>query len=257
MTKLPKQKILVDLDCLLDTRIGTVAMISEELATEVLKKNYLKRVEDKFEGVDPEQYKQLYDNRNEDTLKMSTITTFLPVLRHLCHLILEEAVARPFHSGPEVVVNVFPYFMTDEVADAIKAAVMRWVGIMTPVSVCRIDPKEMSPSFCQDFTLLVMYDPTVWFNENLEQLLKKPIRDVALYTPLLLRNRVESDEELKKLVDEYMEPFAALELVMKTVVDVQFLDSYYFSIFDPKAIIDYSAFQFSSDPGPVAPQTAS
>lgn len=259
MNKLPKQKILIELDCLLDTRIGTVARISNDLAIGALKQNYHKRIEDKFPDVDMVLYKDLYDNRNEETLKVSTITTFLPLLKHLCSLITEEAISRPFHSGPEVIINIYPYQLSSEVTEAIQAAVMRWVGIMTPISIRRINPKEMSPSFCQDFSLLVMYDPTIWFNENLEALLKEPIRDVALYIPQLLRNKVETEEELKSLTEEFMDPISALELILKPFVDVTFLEVYFYSIFDPKAIIDFSAFNFSSVPDQPMPdpQTSS
>ena len=249
MNKLPKLKLYVELDCLLDTRIGTVAMISNDLATNVLKNNYHQRQEDVFDGVDNNTFKELYCKRNIDTLKHSTITTFMPLLRHLCELIYEEAISRPYHSGPEIVLNVYPYFMTDDVATAIRTAIERWVGNNTPVTLSRIEPKNLKPIICRDFSLMVMYDPTEWFNENLEELVKKPLRDVTLYIPQLYRNRQgKTDEEIAKETEEVMNPFAALDLVMKSIIDINQLDVYYFSIFDPKAIIDFSNFYFSSHP---------
>lgn len=249
MNKLPKLKIYVELDCLLDTRIGTVAMISDDLATSVLKNGYHQRLEDTFEGVDDSTFKELYSKRNTDTLKHSTITTFMPLLRHLCNLIYDEAISRPYHSGPEIVLNIFPYFMTDDIATSIRSAVERWVGINIPVMVSRIEPKDLKPIICKDFSLMVMYDPTVWFNENLEELIKKPLRDVTLYIPKLYRNRQgKSEEEIAKDTEEVMDPFAALDLIMKPMIDVTQLEVYYFSIFDPKAIINFSNFYFNSHP---------
>ncbi len=248
MNQLPKQKILVELDCLLDTRIGTVAMISQDLATDVLSNGYHERLEDKFEGVDNQLFQEMYQNRNIDVLKYSTITMFMPLLKHLCRLIYEEASSRPYHSGPEVVVNIYPYYMTDDVANAISAAVRYWVGVMTPVSVVRIEPKALKPHICKEYSLMVMYDPTVWFNENLEAMLKSHLRDVALYIPQIYRNKTKTDEEIQKDTEEVMDPFAALDLIMKPLIDASQLEVYYFSIFDPKAAVDFSNFRFSTSP---------
>lgn len=249
MIKLSKLKIYVELDCLLDTRIGTVAMISEDLATQVLKNGYHQRLEDTFKDVNPIEFKERYNNRNIDTLKYSTITTVIPLLRHLCTLIYEETISRPYHSGPEIILNIYPYFMTDETVTAIRSAVERWMGLMTPVTISRIEPKDLKPVLCKDFSLMIMYDPTVWFNENLEELLKKPLRDVTLYIPKLYRNRQDkTDEEIAKDTEEVMDPFSALDLIMKPIIDINQLEVYYFSIFDPKALIDFSNFHFSSRP---------
>lgn len=245
MQTLPKQKILVELDCLLDTRIGTVAMISDDLATAVLDNDYHERDEDKFEGVDPEQFKTLYANRNVDTLKHSTITCFMPLLRHLCTLIHEEALSRPYHSGPEVVINIYPYFMMNDVADAISIAVKKWVGIMTPVKVVRIEPKELTPRACKDYSLLVMYNPTEWFNIQLEELLKSHLRDVALYIPQMYHNKTETDEEIKKIEEEAVHPFVALELFMKPLIDVTLIDVTYFSLFRPEILLDLKNFKLN------------
>lgn len=248
MSRLPKLKISVELDCLLDTRIGTVALIDQALATEVLKNGYHDRIEDKFEGVDQKLYKELYANRNTDTLKVSTITTFLPLLRHLCDLIQEESISRPYHSGPEVDVNIYPYYMTDDLADAIGSAIMQWLGPLTPVNVVRVEPKDMTPQFCKEYSLLVMYDPTEWVNLHLDGIVKKPLRDVSLYIPQILRNNTLTDEELKATVEEFMDPFAALDLFLKPIIDLTQLDAKFFSIFRPTELLDFSAFHFSSVP---------
>lgn len=257
MQKLPKQKIYVELDCLLDTRIGTVAMISQDLATSVLKNGYHQRDEDVFPGVDKALFDEMYKNRSIDTLKVSTITTFMPLLNHLCGLIHEEALMRPYHSGPHVVVNIYPYYITGDIADDIREAVSYWLGPVVPVEVVRIEPKELKPRYCKEFSLMVMYDPTIWFNETLEDLIKAPLRDVALYVPQLYRNKTQTNEEIEKLTEEVLHPFAALELLMKSVVDVSFLEPYYFSLFDPKAIVDFSNFKFSSIPDQAQPNQTS
>lgn len=245
MSTLPKQKILIELDCLLDTRIGTVASISQELATSVLNNGYHERHEDKYPDVVPEQFKTLYAQRNLDTLKMSTITTFMPLLRHLCNLIEEEAISRPYHSGPEVTVNLYPYELSAEDSKAILGAISKWLGHKVPISLVRYAPSELRPIYCKDYSLIVMYNPTDWFNLNLEELMKKPLRDVALYIPRILHNKTQTDEELKKIIEESMDPFQALDIVMKTVIDVSILEVSYFSIVRPNVVLNFSDFRLN------------
>ncbi len=246
MNKLPRQKILIELDCLLDTRIGTVAMISQDLATSVLQNNYHARMEDKFVGVDDVQFKEMYNNRTLDVLKHSTVTTFMPLLKHLCSQIFEESLSRPFHSGPEVIVNIYPYFMSGDVADDIKEAICRWLGVSTLVSITRIEPQELIPIVCREYSLMVMYDPTLWVNMNLENLLKTNLREVCLYIPKIYRNKDISDEELEQQIEQVMDPFIALDFLLKPLIDLTQLDVGYFSILNPKELIDFNNFRFSS-----------
>ncbi len=247
MSKLQKQKILIELDCLLDTRIGTIAMMGDELATQVLNNGYHTREEDWFEGIDNDKFKELYARRDIETLKYSTITTFLPLLKHLCNLIYEEAISRPYHSGPEVYVNIYPYYMTGDTANYISSAIKHWVGSTADIHIVRTEPKDMVPRFCKEYALIVMYNPTEWFNLHVPEMIRNHLRDITLYIPQIYQNKKPSEQELSKIENETINPFIALEIIMKTLIDVTLLDVSFFSIIDPNQSMDFNEFKLARD----------
>jgi hypothetical protein len=102
------ETVYFELDCLLDTRFGTIRKMGEEHADRLYAPEYFSREEDKFEGIDPTLFKKMYDERDEETLQCSSITAFVPRLKDLTQFLSVNAVARPDYSGIKIAVNVFP-----------------------------------------------------------------------------------------------------------------------------------------------------
>ena len=78
-----KAMILVDLDALLDTRIGAIYNFDEKEALSLLEQGFRERTSDTMDGFDTyittEQYKKLYEERGIDVLQVSRPTQ-LPII---------------------------------------------------------------------------------------------------------------------------------------------------------------------------------
>ena len=127
--------ILVSLDCLLDTRLATVSKINLDIANKLLDgDDYHTRDQDVFVGIDKEYFKEVYKNRDIETLKKSSLTNIVPLLRHLVSKLKEQSIVRPFHDGGNIVVNMYPYKLTIDEQDEICAAIAVWMQGLAPVS---------------------------------------------------------------------------------------------------------------------------
>jgi len=228
--------ILVSLDCILDTRLGTLAKIDPNKVDEILlTEDYHTRDTDVFEGIDNELYKKLYKSRDTNTLANSMITNIMPLLRHLVSKLNEQAVVRPYSDGAKIIVNLYPYKLKKEEQIEIGKAVASWMQGMAPVSLINMSPTQLSPYYCKNtFALMLMYDYEEWLEGNAELFYKTQMPEISMFVPAIYFNDKPSDVELAKMQNESMSPFQAMESLAKTIIDLTLIDVAFFSIFSEK-----------------------
>ena len=73
--------ILVDIDCLFDTRLAVLESMDDILTEEILLNGYFTRERDDFDGIDLHEFRKRYKERNLNTLQHSKPTTLLVNLR--------------------------------------------------------------------------------------------------------------------------------------------------------------------------------
>ena len=82
-----KHLVLIELDVLFDTRIGTLSKFGDDVAIEVLENGYRSRITDDISAftkkITNEQFKEAYRNRDKETLKLSRMTNFIFTLRNI------------------------------------------------------------------------------------------------------------------------------------------------------------------------------
>jgi hypothetical protein len=108
------ETIYVDLDCLLDTRLGTLAKINPELASNALMNGYHERDEDIFEGVGVEDYRKAYEARDVDTLTLSVITGMFSFLHECVLAAFKRIQIDGIFDAIQLEVNYWPYELDDE-----------------------------------------------------------------------------------------------------------------------------------------------
>ena len=228
--------ILVSLDCLLDTRLGTIAKIDKTIVERMLlTEDYHTRDTDIFEGVDRELYKDLYKNRDIETLENSLLTNIIPLLRHLALKLKEQSVTRPYGDGAKIVVNLYPYKLPKEIQIEIGKAIAVWLKGIAPVSFINMAPTSLTPYYCKNtFALMIMYDYEEWLEGNAGLFMKTQLTDVSMFVPAIYFNEKPSPAELEKFERETMHPFAAIEMLAKTMVGLEVIDVAFFSIFSEK-----------------------
>ena len=232
-----EETIYVELDCILDTRLATVARLNPGAATALLNGDYYTRCQDKFEGVDHAAYKELYAKRDGETLRRAMHTDILPLISHLASTLREQAIKRPFHDGGAFVVNYWPYNLAPEVVEAIRRAITVRVAGMGSVFLRSIAPKELTPKYCkQHYSMMVMYDYGTWLDLHGKAFEKVRIPDISMLAPALyFMDELPSEKDMAQFKAEGMHPLKAVELATAAFIELTLIDIKYFSAFNAAA----------------------
>jgi hypothetical protein len=234
--------ILISLDVLLDTRLGTLAKLGgSNLAVEVLKENYHTRKDDKFPNVDVDAFNAMYAARDEETLSKSYSTNIDTFLRELVHTLIKQALVRPFHQGVRVVVNTYPYQLSDTVTQQILGAVvdklLADIEVEVPllVEAEHLTDEQLNPEHCkQTYSAMLMYDYEHWLSMQQAALTKRPMPEVTLFAPAIYFVQTPTEEDIEAAKNEMqMHPFEILQKTLQGAVDLQLLPIELFSIVNP------------------------
>jgi hypothetical protein len=226
------QTLYVELDVLLDTRLGTIARLSEDAAVKTLQNGYHRRDTDHFEFVNMDDYKALYAQRDGDTLSMSMLSGAAEFLQNLSAFLADQAIGRPFHDGGKIVVNTHPYTRTlsseelDEIGRAIAA---RMLGL-APVELVDISPESLTPIHCKhNYAMMMVYDFGAWMEMHSEAFKTTRLPEVTMFSPRLYEKRPREDE-LQKTIKEIMHPVQAMEMIASPIISLKLMDVAHFSV---------------------------
>lgn len=231
-----RQGIYVTLDCLLDTRLGTLARIDDAAATAVIESGkYHTRQNDVFPGVEKTVFDEMYRNRDVETLKKSMVTNGITLVKHLVGVLTEQAIGMPDHDGAKIVVNIYPYTLNAEEKAEISRAVRAWVLEQAPVELVYIPTKDLTPSHCKStYSLMIVYDHAEWMNNHSESFAHTRLPEVTMYAPAIYIEHTPTPEELEQTVKEAAHPMRALEMLASPLINLKFIDVTHFSIFTKK-----------------------
>ena len=230
------ETIYVTLDVLLDTRLGTLARISDTAASVALATDYHTRDQDIFTGVDMEKYRWHYRARDLETLKLSACTAGIQLLRHLVGSLTEQAIARPYHDGCRVVVNTAPYLLDSEDTLEIGRAVASWMQGIAPVDMISVPDLYLTPDYCRsEYAMMLMYEYEEWMNIQAKNFETSRMSDVSVFVPALYFGAKPTKAELAELDENAPHPLRAIEMLASPLVDLKLIDVKYFSILKPTA----------------------
>lgn len=215
------QRVLFQLDALLDTRVGTAYRLG---ATEIDWQGYLERTHSKvweFFGLEQEVFEEAYRRRNIETLEISRATELFKQIPYVLRNKLVAAVSAPLYERPEIVINYWPYNLSPEAAAHIKQAVFdslpddnRMRVSMVYRSIEKITAKYLKDNFCD----YVLYDLTEWLEYNNKGFEETPIPEVSIVYPSTLNH-----EDISKFtpLSDHDDPFANIRLLLSPVVELR------------------------------------
>jgi hypothetical protein len=224
--------ISISIDCILDTRLGTLARHNAELATNALKSNsYSTRTIDAFEGMPKHVFEEAYKARDKETLMHSVITNISFFLRRLIKDSLIEAARVP-NSDPMVFeVNIHPYVLDAfEVEQLIDC--MRFVTFSTSViRVVSISPKQLTPEYCKEnYQIMIMYDWDEWLSCHKAFFEKKGIPQMSIVAPEIFKHKAPTEEEIAEYSLKQNDPFRLTEKHVAPLFNLKLLPVSLFSI---------------------------
>lgn len=233
-------KYLVNLDALLDVRLGVVSLLDADYAKSILPTWNDRTTDRSLKNVPNVPYSQIktyLKSGNIDVLGHSLPTTITNLIYTYIKEFLLEGIVGDSVNVHQIVVNVYPYELSKEEKDVIKEVIESRIPNSSGCDVVSISPTFLSPSYLSSnkFTHYITYDFQDWLNLYIDELMKNPIPSIVMVCPKLLDTPVEEAElsdEAKTLLPN-LSPFSAMELQFVMYVSLRFVDVNYFSVFKP------------------------
>lgn len=229
------QRLLIELDALLDTRLATVARLSVENAVQLASTKYRNRLSKDLTLLNPEidmqAFNEAYSKRDLTTLMASKMTGGVFLLAGMVEELENQTHDTPFLSALEIDVNVYPYKVDEAVEIALINSVMAYAGLETKVNIVNLSPESLRPGIIKStWAGLMMYDFDNWLNLHNVELTTSKIPTITIIAPALFKDVIPKEDDLKNDSGEVLKPFTTVEMALCEFVSVSFVDSKYFSI---------------------------
>ena len=233
--------LLVPLDALLDTHMGTVYLLSPDSMSSLLRCNYHKRdynhpwdFTDDFNRSD---FCKRWKNRDIETLKVSIVTRMLETIK--VSVLRKEigSIATGGKYNATVKINTYPYALKQVEVNELKHIVASKLDFMVEVSTVNVSHSELSPIFLRDnkITTFIVTDFEEWITEHYISLANNPIPHIECVAPILSEdyvNRLQNAIRAGKVDGDLatsITPFEALEICMSYLIKLSFLPVELFS----------------------------
>jgi len=237
-------KILIDLDAIIDTRLGTIDAIDPEKAVKVLKDDrYFFRTKDDFEeicDISSNQFKDAYAKRNVDILKRSMICPTVTSLKEITVGLEIQRVELPIAPKPIVELNVWPYELDDVTLSAIKAAMLKHTGGQTYIRAVFLKPEEITIRKLrnENYGAFFTYSFRDWLVGRLQELDEVQVPRMSLFAPMIFEQDI-SQIDTKEFMKEGMDPLRGIEMLFAMCFALDIMPTFMFSIYRPDKHYDW------------------
>lgn len=230
------QKVYIDLDSLLDTRVGVVAVNYPEAAKQLMQDAYWLRDSDDFSGltegsVTHAQFREWWRKRDKVCLHAARPTNLIHILEQLSEAMVSSQVNLPFVAATQYLINYWPYQLDEAEVAAFQQACEIITGNVVEVEMINLPPERLTPQWIKrEVSLMIMYDYWTWMEAQKDNFLITAIPEVSLLVPAISHNQIITAED--RTLEQYgeVDPFAISEMVMSVYVSVQMLPSTFFSL---------------------------
>lgn len=220
-----KQRGLISLDCLLDTRIGTLKQLDPVAAVRLAAdQRYMRRYHDNMDeltdgAVTREAYQEAYRKRDGDTLYHSEMTDFVYMLRKDVKAAIPEMARGVRFSELQFDINLWPYELAPSEAEIIRRAFARYIPTPAKVEVVHLSPEDLSPTYVENhYEMMAWYDHEEWLGPNQQKLLLHPLPQTVLMTPMIASSGV-----VPEATNDIRNPFSARAMILVQFITLQYL----------------------------------
>lgn len=225
-------KIYIDMDSILDTRQGIlISMLGQEDALKMVSSHeYNFRDVDDF-TVDMSAYKAKGDAGDPEVLKHSTVTYMEVVLKSKIANISKRNAFNNTHSTPEVILNTYPYRLTERQVKTVRDAVFVRLGECCDVTLVYDHPSVWTPGFIKASGVYAFYAYSFgkWMQEHCAKLETTELRDVQMYFACVGDERVP-EKDLKDIVKlGFKDIFTYTEYLLSGVTKLTLLPVVFFT----------------------------
>lgn len=227
------ENIYLDLDTILDTRLGTLAVMGDEYPIQALNSgNYHKRLLDEFNGISVHEFREAYAKRDLETLKRSVLTNVTFFLRRLIKDSLMSAVIQQRVERMCFTVNVYPYDFTDpDLVEMLIGCIRFHTYSTSNVHIVSIPDEELTPEFIdKNYQIMIRYDWVNWVNKHKVYFEKRGIPNVTVVVPELFYDAIPTQDDIDRLNLKKQNPFTMTESVTAALFRLKHMPVSLFSI---------------------------
>lgn len=190
-----QEKILIDLDCLFDTRAPLLLdVIGESRFDELVKKNlYHGRYSDNFTTLrkkpisqdEQESFEARYKNRKLSEMKGSFfMTNFMYALIQHGYTVFRENKLTHEPQDLNVYINIFPHVLIDEEKEMLINTMRDVLTDVKEVKIISLSKEWLTPDCLSAYTQYVCYDFADLLECQKDALLEKPIPTFMVSAPV-------------------------------------------------------------------------
>lgn len=239
---LPTKGIYLDLDCLYDTRLAVLEEIDPDVAIEALSRDYNSREEDIFPFITKEQFTELYELRDEQTLEKAMLSNAVVLLKNFINDANAEIGKTPFNTETQVYLNVYPFKIDYTTATNMIIPLQKMCGVETNIQIINYDLAKLTPNFISSkIDLMLMYNYGPWLDIHAQNgnFKRNQIPNKTLYVPKIYFNQKPSEEELQEIIRETKAtPFKTMEFMAAGIVGLEFIDIINFNAALPENAVE-------------------
>lgn len=189
--EVPELNYYVELDCLLDTRLGTLAKINPGADVAVIESGkYYQRYEDNFSAlvnIPKEVFDHHYGHRDKETLKLSRTTLVYKLINDAMSDNYLKFMQNIIDHPPTLHVNIYPYELTADESAELKALLSN-IMISYSVKIIRENPETLPPwKLLRRFGNAWMYNFDDYIRPFYRELEKRPSGGIVLHFPAICR----------------------------------------------------------------------
>lgn len=244
--------ILVDLDAILDTRLGTLGVLDEGIGKKMsLSRLYVERETDVFSKIDPNvddsKYNDLYLKRNENTLRLSVMTDIPYQLGIGLRSLIPQVNNGLIDGNIEIVINTYPYKLSSDIKRLIARGVKMYIEDPVRVVSKYIDVYALTPNSIKDtYDEWYAYDIDQWLAIHQTEILTCKMKKVMITLP-----RISTSGQMPD--NPEVDPFSAKELVFSSFFKLVHINASYYTYNHDMTVVrrnqSLSSIQSSGDKG--------
>lgn len=233
--------MMIPLDVILDTHMGTVYRLSPRAVTTLKNKNYHKREYnhpwDYTDDFSRNEFIKAWDARDVDTLKVSILTRILETVKVS---ILRKEINNLTIGGDcnvSVKINIHPYILKQIECNELKKIIYNKLDKVNAINIVSIPNDELTPDRlrAEETTTFILADLEPWIVKHYVNLAKTPSPNLECIVPMFAEdysNRIQNAVRAGKIDGDMannISPFHALEVCLSPLIKLSFLPVELFS----------------------------
>lgn len=205
------ERIYVDIDAILDLRLGTLATMGEDKAIKALNGDYFKRFVDEFDGVAKEEFEKQYAKKSKEALQRSVVTNVKFMLRRIVKDSLYHSIQNRTHEPIVFEVNIYPFEFSEKEIEMLIMC-MRFVTYSTSaIRIISLSNADLTPDYIKsNYQVMIRYKWLDWMEEHKAYYEKKRTTEVTLMVPELFIQAPTEEDVSKNNMNKY-NPFRETE----------------------------------------------